>query len=38
MAKMATRRWDAEEKVAVVLSILRGELSISEPSRRHAVS
>jgi len=29
MSKMATRRWSTEEKVAIVLSILRGELSMS---------
>ncbi|PZA06558.1 MULTISPECIES: transposase [unclassified Meiothermus] len=38
MSKMATGSWSAEEKVAIVLSILRGELSISEASRKHGVS
>ena len=38
MSKMATRSWSTEEKVAIVLSILRGELSISEASRKHGVS
>ncbi len=38
MSKMAIGSWSTEEKVAIVLSILRGELSISEASRRHGVS
>jgi len=46
MSKMATRSWSAValrskhdlDKVAIVLSILRGELSMSEPSRRHGIS
>ncbi len=38
MSKMTTRSWSTEEKVAIVLSILRGELSISEASRKHGVS
>ena len=38
MSKMATRSWSTEERVAIVLSILRGELSISEASRKHGVS
>ena len=38
MSKMATRSWSTEEKVAIVLSILRGEISISEASRKHGVS
>ena len=38
MSKMTTRSWSTEEKVAIILSILRGELSISEASRKHGVS
>ena len=46
MSKMATRSWSTAalrskhvlEKVAIVLSILRGEVSISEVSRKHGVS
>ena len=38
MSKMATKSWSTEEKVAIILSILRGELSISEASRKHGVS
>jgi len=38
MSKMATKGWSTEEKVAIVLSVLRGELSMSEASRRHGVS
>ncbi|WP_276959717.1 transposase [Allomeiothermus silvanus] len=38
MSKMATKGWSTEEKVALVLSVLRGELSMSEASRRHGVS
>jgi len=38
MSKMARKSWSAEEKAATVLSVLRGELSMSEASRRHGVS
>ena len=38
MSKMATRSWGTEEKVAIVLSILRGEISMCEASRKHGIS
>jgi len=38
MSNMATRSWSTEEKVAIVLSILRREISISEASRKHGIS
>ena len=38
MSKTATRSWSTEDKVTIVLSILRREVSISEASRKHGVS
>jgi|GEM_PF-3871129 transposase-like protein len=38
MSNMAPKSWSTEEKVAIVLSVLRGELSMSEASRRYGVS
>ncbi len=38
MSNMARKSWSTEEKAAIVLSVLRGELSMSEAARRHGVS
>jgi len=38
MSNMARKSWSTEEKAAIILSILRGELSMSEAARRHSVS
>ena len=38
MSNMARKSWSTEEKAAIVLSVLRGELSMSKAARRHGVS
>ena len=38
MSNTARKSWSTEEKATIVLSVLRGELSMSEAARRHGVS